>query len=395
MPRHRTILVIGASGKVLHQAKALGLRVVYVQKKEQPPSTALAHADHAVFTDYEDPAFLRVARGLHEAFRFAHVVSLTESGLLPAARLQEAFGMPGNPVSTVRLLRDKWAMRQRLNALGISPVQARVGQTEADLVAFARDCGMPLIVKPVDGVGSFGVLKIERSADLPLRWRQIQQLGLARFLMEEYLEGREISVEAFSFDGRHVVLGVVDKTTLPNFVEVRHVVPARLDDAARAGVVSTVGAFLEAVGMRDGPSHTEVKLTANGPRIVESHNRVGGGRITKLLEIAYGVDVVSLSYAWPLGLAPPLSRPPAPSAGAATRFFVFQPGRVRRVSGLGGLRRHPAVVELELNVRAGDRLVPVCRSEDRPGYVVVRGAGAHEAAATSEQLVQRVRVVTA
>ena len=111
--------------------------------------------------------------------------------------------------------------------------------------------------------------------------------------MEEYLDGPEISVETLSFDGRHVVVAVTDKETRrPRLRRDRPFAAQRLlgrDCCARS--TRLVTDFLDAVGLRNGPGHTEVKLTSRGPRIVESHNRIGGDRINELAEIAYGVDM--------------------------------------------------------------------------------------------------------
>ncbi len=186
---------------------------------------------------------------------------------------------------------------------------------------------------------------------------------------------------------------MVDKVTLPNFVEIRHSVPAQIDPPMQEEVASVVTAFLNAVGIQEGPTHTELKLTPKGPRIVESHNRVGGGRITRLVEIVYDVDMVSLTYAWATGLVTPLSDSPQPTKGAVTRFFDIPAGIVQEIQGLEEIRNREEVVELSLDLKVGDLVTPIYQSQDRPGYLVLKGKSVCEAIETSEQLARKLFVV--
>jgi biotin carboxylase len=386
------ILIIGGKKKIVQKAKGLGLEVLYFQKPEKLDETCLPYVDHLELLDFEDESVVvPAARALFESRPFGYAISLTEPGLIPTAWVIDALRLPGNSHATVRLLKDKWAMRQHLNSVSLSTVTAQVGYSEADLRCFAGRYGLPMIVKPVGGVGSLDVHCIRALDELDHTWRQIRERRLGCFLMEEFLDGREVSVEAFSFAGRHVVLAVTDKLTLPNFVEVGHSMPAQLADEVRAEVVSLVTRFLDTVDLRDGPSHTELKLTAHGPRVIESHNRIGGDKINEMVQIAYGVDMDTLALAWPFGLIEALDRPPVMVSGAAIRFFVPPPGAVREISGVEEVTQAPGLVELELLCRAGSRISPLRWSEDRVGFVLTKGTTARAAVATSEQLLQRVQ----
>jgi hypothetical protein len=395
MPARPTILIIGGKKKIVQKAKALGLEVLYFQKPEKLDEMSLEYVDHLELLDFEDRSIVvPAAQALFERRPFGYAISLTEPGLMPASWVVDALGLPGNSSATVRLLKDKWAMRQHLNGAGISRVAAQVGRSQADLHRFADQHGLPLIVKPVSGVGSLDVHCVRERADVANVWQRLCERGLDAFLLEEYLDGPEISVEAFSFAGRHVVLAVTDKLTLPNFVEVGHSMPAELSDAERDAVVRLVTQLLDTVGLRDGPSHTELKLTARGPRIVESHNRIGGDKINELVQIACGIDMDTLALGWPFGLVESLERPPEMRSGAAIRFFVPPTGVVREIRGVEGVAQAQGLVELELTCRPGNRISPVRWSEDRVGFVLTNGPTARSAVSIAEHLLQRVEFVT-
>jgi biotin carboxylase len=398
MEKPNRVLLIGGKlddRQLLPKIKQLGIEVFAIQKPELFDETYLTHADGVLLIDYEDPhILLPIARTIYDVLPFKAVISLTESGLVPAALVNDDLGLAGNSLNTTKLLKNKWEMRQHLNALGVSSVAARLGKDEKDLLAFVRDYGLPAIVKPTDESGSYGVMRVNELKDIASTWDRIGKLGLSCFLMEEYLEGKEISVETFSFNGKHLVLAVTDKLTLPNFVEQGHSVPAKLADGEYEEVVCCVTQFLETVGLQNGAAHTEIKLTPKGPRIVESHNRVGGDKINELVKIACGIDMISLTFEWALGRCEALNPPPALQAGAAVRFFVPQPGTVTQIDGLEEVRNGDGVVELELDLKVGSQVRSIAESLDRSGHLLVQGANVDEAVTLCDRLMQNIHIVT-
>jgi biotin carboxylase len=399
MSPNRRILIIGGGREqveTLEKARSLGLEVLYIQRTRKLKEAALQWVDHVVLSDFQDTdTLIATARMLQAIFPFSCAVSLSEDWVVPTAAVCEALGLPGNSLETSTLLKDKSLMRRRLDEHGFSPVAARVGHTQADVSAFVRDHGLPIIIKPTDESGSLGVFRIGEPAQIEDTWRQMHELALPRFLMEEYLDGPEISVESFSFHGRHVVLAITDKLTLPNYVEIGHSMPARLDDALRAEVTGFVTEFLDLVKLKEGPAHTEIKLTSKGLRIVESHNRVGGDRINEMVRVAYGVDMKALTFGWASGLMPALESAPRLQAGVAIRFLTPPPGVVQEIRGLDEVRRAEGLVELQVEVGEGDRVHPVKMSHDRAGHVIASGASVEEAIRRCEDMARMVHIATA
>ncbi|MEV3856454.1 ATP-grasp domain-containing protein [Streptomyces sp. NPDC050095] len=404
------ILLIGGTPQHVRKATEHGLDVVLVQYPDAYDREHGPCVDQALLLDYGDlDQLLPLVRVLHEAHPFLAAVSLYELGLLSAARVNEALGLRGESVGTVELLMDKWRMRQHLDAKGISPVASAVGRSAADVREFVAAHGLPVIVKPVRESGSLGVFRIQDPADVEAvaaRYRSLHDqdwsLGdvafadsFDAFLMEEFLDGPEISVETLTFDGRHVVVAVTDKETGGSgFVELGHAQPSAHSPETLAGARQLVVDFLDAVGLRSGPGHTEVKLTSRGPRIIESHNRIGGDRINDLTEIAYGVDMERYALGAALGVLEPLAASPLPRGGAAVRFLTPEPGRVVAVTGVDAVRADPACVDLRLSVGPGCEVPPLTWNEDKVGHVVARGATAAEAVAHSRRLAASVRIHT-
>ncbi|WP_432042012.1 ATP-grasp domain-containing protein [Streptomyces cadmiisoli] len=407
-PRPR-LLVIGGSLKHVRKARELGLDVVHAQFPDEYDRGHWPHVDQALLLDYGDiDRLLPLVRALHEAYPFQAAVSLFELGLLPAARVNEALGLAGESVATVELLLDKGRMRRYLDARGISPVASAVGRSARDVREFVHAHGFPVVVKPVSESGSLGVFRIRDPADIDVvaeRFRsldgQLAAKDLSRadsfdeFLIEEFLDGPEISVETLSFDGRHVVVAVTDKECVgPGFVEIGHAQPSGCSPETLREVTQLVTDFLDAVGLRNGPGHTEVKLTSRGPRIVESHNRVGGDRINELAEIAYGIDMERYALGAGFGLVAPLTTSPEPQGAAAIRFLTPEPGRVVEVTGVDAVRADPACAGLHLDVEPGDDVPPLTWNEDKVGHVIARGATATEAIAHGRRLAAAIHIRT-
>lgn len=400
------LLVIGGRVETVRKACELGLRVVNVQRPEEyrPEHADLVEA--ALLVDYTDWDVLRpLVTAAHEVYGFSGVATITEPGVVPVGRIAELLGLRGPSHLCARLMRDKEAMRAHLAGLPGAVAAAPVEGPDS-LREFGERHGHPFVLKPVDAAASFGVRLVrgpEESADA---WRDVERLRastdhrfanyfpMTRFLMEEYLDGPEYSVESLSFDGRHVCLAVTEKATVGAFVETGHALPARLSDADETAVLACVTAFLDAVGLGHGPAHTEVKLTSRGPRVIESHARPGGDRIMELVDAAYGVDIEGYTVGWAAGVLPALPARPEPRAAAATRFLTSAPGVVTGVEGVDEVRAHEGVFGVDVAVSVGDVIGPLEASWDRTGQILVAAPDTAAAVALAEQLAGKITVTT-
>lgn len=386
------IAVIAGAPMLVPTARALGIETVFVHDASEPTPKVAAEADLAVAVDLSDFDALHAALApLHAAHPFGRVMSLTEYGLVPAAAAGERLGISGNSLETVSLLRDKRRMREVLNSRGIGEVRAAAPASEGELAAFCRTVGGPVILKPATGTGSEAVIRVETADLAGDAWRAFEAAGGVEPIAEEYLDGPEVSVETYSHDRNHILLAVTDKLVNASFVEVGHTQPSGLPPSVLDEIDALVRAFLDAVGLIEGPAHTEVRITARGPRVIESHNRIGGDKISELLQRVYGLDLLSLSAGGPLGLLPPPPGSPVAQGGAAIRFLIPPEGTVRNivVPDTGG-----TTAEIHLKVAVGDEVRPGLTTDDRAGYVIAGGVDAADAAAVCADLAARVLIET-
>lgn len=346
-------------------------------------------AQELLLTDFSDEAGLRAL--IAETVR-AHDIGTVlhlgaEESMPPAVAEAEALGVSPNPASAVTVLNDKAAMRALLAEHGLSVVGAESAGTVEEVAALLDRLPLPVVVKPARASGSRGVALIRDAADLE-EWRdRVTEGGLAGpYLVEEYLQGPEFSVETLSADGVHHVIGITAKHTTgaPFFVETAHVHPAPLGQDERTAIHAVVTGLLDLAGYRFGPAHTEVILTPRGPRVVESQARLGGDRIPLLIETASDYDIEAAIFRT---LAGEPVEPPTPRHTASVGFFFLPAGRLESVEGLDAVRALPYVQAVHFPFSPGDELPPTTSSFTRHGYVVVDAQSPAEAA----ERVARVR----
>ena len=375
--------------RLLRQAAAreVGTQVT-VEFPDTPELSALAGALHR--TEVEDPA---AAADWARGQRFDVVLGVREQVQLALAEVAQAVGAPGNPPAAVRTVREKDRCRQALREAGLPQPEFRLCTDLAEARVFLRSTTGPWIVKPRDASGSLGVSKVDEPGDLAAAVAALP--SHTEFVVEQFVEGPEYSVEGVFLRGEPRVLAVTEKKLLPppNFVEAGHVLPADLPTELNTEFEQTVTTALKALGLRFGIFHVELWSTADGPVLGEIHVRNGGDWIHLMLEYAIpGLELFGLVIDDALGKDTGSSFR-TPSRAAAVRFLAPPPGRVSRVIGWDTVLRHPAVLRASLTVGPGDVVGEIRHSYDRGGYIVVGAETPRQASELADGLAAQVHIV--
>ncbi|MEO0728573.1 MAG: ATP-grasp domain-containing protein, partial [Bacteroidota bacterium] len=224
------------------------------------------------------------------------IVSFASDMALPTVNyVASELGLVGNSMVTTLISTDKFEMR---NALSKAEVPCpRFELFTAPTFQTNEDWQFPVIVKPTDRSGSRGVTKVTSAEGVDAAIRKALENSLAgRAIVEEFIVGREFSVEILSCRGTHYPLAVTDKVTTgpPFFVETEHHQPAEISEEVRSNIFAIAMNALDVLGIRSGASHTEVFLTATGDiRIVEVAGRMGGELIgSHMVPLSTGFDFV-------------------------------------------------------------------------------------------------------
>jgi biotin carboxylase len=379
----------------LRAAKDLGLRTVFLTSDLSAyAATDAARAELASCVDefvtvdtQSTDAVVKALAPLGGQLR--GVFSTNDYNVTVVAEAAEALGLPGLSPRAAHGARHKLRTRERCGEAGVPVPRWHWAHTEEDARACAAALGLPCVVKPMTDAAGIGVRLCRTPDEVAEQYRWITGdpkdfRGGTRtpgVLLEEYLVGFEVSVEIVAVDGAYTVLGVTDKALgpHPHFVEIGETFPSLLPEHVQQSCVDTALAALGALGHDFGAAHVEIRMTADGPRLVEVNARMPGAWITRLIRESTGVDLPRELVRLHTGDRPDLAV--RTLGGAASRYLTApDDGTLRAVRGEDIAARVPGVVEVEVHAEVGDRVRRARDNVDVCGSVVALGSTAGEAA---------------
>jgi biotin carboxylase len=311
-----------------------------------------------------------------------------------AARVAERIAIP-HPLApeTGVLAVSKARQRERLAAAGVP-------QPSWHLVSGLEDgLPVPCVVKAPDRQGQRGLSLVEDPADLEVAIsRALAESRNGHALVEELAAGPEVTVNAFSISGRFLPLTVTDRLTAepPAFgVALAHVWPSEADAAGEAAEIAAKA--VSALGIEDGPSYTQLRVTRDGPQVVEVAARLGGGHDAELCLAALGVDLNELALHAALGeeIDPAALVVERQAGGASTVFLTTEPGELEAVEGVEDAEAMKGVLRVRVYRRPGFAVGELRHGADRLGAVQAVGGSRDEALERARAAAALVRFRTA
>lgn len=204
----------------------------------------------------------------------------------------EKLNLTSNSYKSALISTNKWEMRNAFKKANCSiPNFVMADYSELNI----EGLNFPLIIKPIDRSGSRGITKINSIELLydAVKYA-IDESFSKKAVVEEYVEGHEVSVETISWNGIHTILAITDKitTNAPNFVELEHHQPSQLPSYIQEMIKAETIKCLNALEINYGASHSEFKVTSNKDVfVIEVGARMGGDFIgSHLVELSTGYD---------------------------------------------------------------------------------------------------------
>lgn len=369
----------------LEAARRLGVAVVVGTDRrqvleDQAPGTTLA-------LDFNDAARAkRLVSALPDAGNLRAVLGVDDETTVVAAELAAVLGLPHNRVEAVRRTRDKYALRVALERRGLrGPAFFRRVARDESVEIVAREVAYPCVLKPLSLSASRGVLRADDPAGFVAAFRRIESILDApdvrkrggdreHVLVEAYLDGDEVAVEGLLEKGSLHPLAIFDKPDPlrgPTFEETIYVTPSRHDGALQQAVLAEVRQAAAAVGLTHGPLHAELRLTADGPCLLEIAPRTIGGLCSRTLRFGAGISLEELVLRHALGLEINAKRESA--AAGVMMLPVPQAGILRKVRGLPAARAVDGVVEITISLHAGSELIPLPEGNRYLGFIFAAG----------------------
>ena len=398
----KKMMILGASAlqvPAIKKAKEMGYEVISVDYDPEAVGFELADVKLVVSTlDQEE--VLRQAR-IYEPD--VVITSTSDGPVRTAAYVNEQLGKrPDLSYEDSLCATIKSHMRERLKECRVPIPQYFIVENQVEFMEAVNGIQGDMIVKPADNAGSRGVVLVKKdvvsSKTLPEDITSVYEYSKSNsrngvVMVEEFMEGDEVSVEAMTVNGETTIITITDKLTTPPpyFVELGHAEPSRHPMKLQESIKEVAKQAVAAIRLQNGPSHTEIKLTKDGPKIVELAARLGGDFITsKLVPLSTGVDMVGNSVVLATGGETDLMR--KWDKGSAIRFIPGEKGMITDISVPEEVYNLPGVEEIVLYKKIGDVVDGTKSSNDRLGHIIATGADAKEAFDRATDVLNRIIV---
>lgn len=362
----KKIAIIGANEfqkKLVLKAKNMGIETHVFAWEEGAVAKEVS--------DYFYPISIVDKEKILEKLRLINVngvCSIASDLAMPTVNyLANELRLVGNSQECTILTTNKYEMRKVLKEKGMPIPEFQLIKNEQD-IDFDK-IRFPAIVKPIDRSGSRGIYKVMDLKELEIAVRNAKKVSfIDSILVEEYIDGKEYSIEGISQKGKHKIIQVTEKFTsgAPNFIESAHLAPARIDEELKKRILKTIEESLTALKIENGASHSEIKVSAEGDiKIIEIAARMGGDFIgSDMVEISTGFDFVTSVIKVSLGETVDFNYKECNSF-SLVKFF-FDEGDIKKTSDLKG-KYSDAVRECYIN----PQMEIVSDSSSRNGYCIL------------------------
>ena len=387
-------MIIGASVLQLPailKAKEMGLHVAVVDFN--PRAIGIPYADkYYNASTMDEDAVLAAAEDYHPD---GIMTLATDMPMRGVSKASDKLHLHSINYETAVKATDKYDMIKAFKEHNVPSPWYFAVDTLEEIKEHEKDVTFPCIIKPTDNAGSHGVAKVHSFQELLDNYEYAHQNSRhGKVIVEEYLDGPEVSVEVMVLDGEVHILQITDKITTeaPHFVEMGHTQPSQLPRTVQDAIRFVTDAACHAIGISTGPAHVEMKVTERGPVMIELGARMGGDNITThLVPLSTGIDMVGSTIKVALGEQPDIV--PTLHCGSAIRYFEVPFGTIKSIENVEEARHIPGVKQITFTKQVGELSTPIQCSNDRIGFVIAQGATADEAIKACEDAMRLIKVV--
>ncbi len=391
---NKKILVIGAGiaqTDAIKRAKAIGYYVLASDGSPDAEGLRIAHEGRVIdVKDIEGNLRWAKQKKINGVLSYATDVSLPT-----VLAIRQALNLPGLGRIPLDVSLNKSEQRYRCQRVGVPQPIFEVVDDFKGLQLAAAGFKFPVVIKPVDNSGSRGVVVVYEKDQLENAFSfAINNSPKGLVIIEEFIEGTELTVEGFSVNGEHHILAISDKYKPDGLYRVatQLAYPAAITREQEMQVIELIKKTLDAAEVDNTPTHSEVILTSNGPKLVEIGCRGGGFYVfSRVVEAASGYDIVGN---WTRFCASdPIEEVKSLKRGVVLRFYAASPGKLVEVKGLEEAQAMEGV-DTDLYFKPGDIIPELQTDGSRTGWMIVCGCDRAQAVARADAVSETVKLKT-
>jgi biotin carboxylase len=387
----KTVLIVSGgieAADAARRAKELGYYVVVSDRDTEAPG--FAFADSCLIADVYSPTeTAAAAERYHRKIRkIDGVICVAADAPVTAATVCQRLGIRGLPLHAAETACDKLSMKHRFLEAGVPIPWFAAVETPQALQRIAIERGNNLVIKPVDSRGSRGVQRIAHVADLTKAFMLAREHSPTdRVMVEEYLEGPQVSTESIVIDGKCFTPGFSDRNYeyleryAPFFIENGGDLPSQLSDETQFKVRDVVAKAAKALGVIDGTVKGDIVVHNGQPYVIELAARLSGGFFcTREIPLNTGVDFLGAALKLAVGdKVSPDDLEPKHQTPVIQRYAFPKPGKVVRVTGADDARKVSGITDVIVTAKPGDIIPPA--GDKRPSAAMVLATGSSRTAA--------------
>ena len=393
----KKLMVLGAPDfqiPLLKQARNMGVHTYVLDMN--PHSRGAVYADDFYQCSLKDSkSVLDIARKIMPD---GVTVGMCDVAVNSAAIVSKELGLPGLDVDTAQKATDKYLMIQEFEKFHVPhPWFKRMRIEDISALINDQNISYPFISKPIDMAGSRGINKIESRNDIESMLNDsIKASDNHEIIIEEFMEGPEVSVELLVLGHTPHVLQITDKYTsgAPHFVELGHTQPSSLPNSIKRAIEDVAQQAVRALGLFDCCAHAEIIVTKEGPKMVEIGARMGGDSIQQqLIMLSKGINMPYYSIKMALGEEVTLPNINQDLASTIRFLTCKKSGTVKNVCNVNEARRLDHIRQVEVYCQKGDAVAFPVDSSGRLGYVLSQADSTEESIAACEMAVDMIKIL--
>ena len=385
MASGKTLLIVSGgieAADAARRAKEMGHTVVVSDRDPEAPG--FAFADSCLIADVygADETAAAAERYNRKIRKIDGVICVAADAPVTAAKVAQRLRLPGLPVHVAELACDKLAMKKCFRSAGVAVPWFAEVSTPQELQRIAIERGPDLVIKPVDSRGSRGVQRIAQVQDMAKAFLLARSHSPSeRVMVEQYLEGPQVSTESIVLDGVCHTPGFSDRNYefleryAPFFIENGGDLPSHLPSDIQQKVKDLVGRAASAMGVTNGTVKGDIVVHKGEPYVIELAARLSGGFFcTREIPLNTGVDFIGAAINVALGepvTAEALT--PRHQKAVIQRYAFPAPGTVVSVDGAEDARKIPGIAEVVVTAKQGDVILPA--GDKRPSAAMVLATG--------------------
>jgi len=397
---HTAVIVIPSgtyrAGAFVEAARSLDLDLIVAS--DAPPAF---EDDRYLRVDLTDPRASATAIAQMGSSIDA-VIAVDDGSVMAAAMAAELLGVRHNPPSAVATTLNKAMLRRALESGHVPQPAFELATPSTDIVAITEFVGTPVVLKPLSLSGAAGVIRVDHPLQSPAAAERIRRiLAVAGrnpnepILVERYQPGVEVAVEGLITDGNLVVLAILDKpeqTEGPYFEETMLVTPSTLHPEVSEEVEAVTARAVDAIGLREGPIHAELRVDGPTVTIIEVAARSIGGLCSRSLRFGLlGTTLENLLLRHAVGL--PVDPHREHVASGVYMLPVPISGTFRGVEGLSAAGDVPGVSEVVIVVPKGARVAALPDPSRYLGFLFATGSSSDSVATSLRTARDALRIL--